>query len=324
MVKGVAILMMLFLHLFNQLDNCGLTRPLLMLGDIPFIYYLTRACGPVPFFLFVSGVGLSISYQKQNNSFKRGIKRLLKLYIHFWFILTCFLIFAHILKPNEYPGSFILLIANYTSLYYTYNSTYWFLAPYALISLTSPFLFKIFEKYNGMTILIITFVISLCTSFVISRYGTLYLYENVWIYTPVLYFHFLFMFSLGAICTKTKFWGIPEKIKRYRLTLYIFLFSLITIRCFFSSSAFHNIYVFVFILLFLALPKSKPTRFLLINFGKNSMNIWLIHAWLYQYLFKDFIYGFEYPLIIFVVLASISYLLSVVANFILEPIVKRI
>ena len=39
--KGVAILFMLFLHLFNQSNNIALTDPLIHVGDTALILYLS-------------------------------------------------------------------------------------------------------------------------------------------------------------------------------------------------------------------------------------------------------------------------------------------
>lgn len=62
-LKAVAILMMLFLHLFNKPFE-GLFQPLLFIGNQPLSYYLSLfgdAC--VSIFCFVSGYGLYFSYQ---------------------------------------------------------------------------------------------------------------------------------------------------------------------------------------------------------------------------------------------------------------------
>lgn len=52
-LKGIAILMMMFLHLFNKMGVGyeGLCRPLIYIGDEPLVHLLTNACNPVPFFL---------------------------------------------------------------------------------------------------------------------------------------------------------------------------------------------------------------------------------------------------------------------------------
>lgn len=117
MVKGLAILMMLFLHLFNSLSNCNLCDNLIVIGDIPFVYFLSRAASPVAFFLFLSGYGLYFSNKSSSRINTKNFKRILKLYIHFWIILTSFLCIGVLLRPDKYPGSTIEIIGNYTSFY---------------------------------------------------------------------------------------------------------------------------------------------------------------------------------------------------------------
>lgn len=327
LIKGLAILMMLFLHLFNSIENCNLASPLIMIGDVPLIFYLTRACGPVPIFMFVSGLGLYISYKSSPQLFKKkNLKRLLKLYIHFWLILSIFLIIGHMFNPKLYPGSFIELVKNYSSIYYTYNSTYWFLAPYTLIALSSIYIFNIIDKMPYLLTLAIAYIINLCTSYIISRYGKLYLFDNVWAYTPILYFHLLFPFVLGVICVKTGFWGIIEilKTKVNGYFLWFILVLLILLRCMVASSAFHTFFVFFVIIFFVSAPKFGIIENLFVKLGNHSMNMWFIHAWLYSYLFKDFIYGFKFPILIFVALIICSFVTSIVINWILKPIIKYV
>ena len=88
MLKGVAIFMMLFLHLFNSpnlLDSC---HPLFFIGDVPIVSILTRVCKPVEFFLMLSGYGLYYIYSHNRDmGWKAQGKRLLRLYITYWIIL---------------------------------------------------------------------------------------------------------------------------------------------------------------------------------------------------------------------------------------------
>ena len=60
-VKGVAILFMLFAHLFNNQQLIGLSTPLAYVGEQPLVYLLIFAMNPVHFFIFLSGYGLSLS-----------------------------------------------------------------------------------------------------------------------------------------------------------------------------------------------------------------------------------------------------------------------
>lgn len=323
MAKGAAILLMVFLHLFNSLNNCALCSPLLMLGDVPLVHVITRACNPVAFFMLLSGVGLYSSYRIKGR-ITNG-KRLLKLYIHFWVILTIFLIVGHLIDPERYPGSWLKLIRNYSSLYYTYNAEYWFLLPYALLALTSPVLFRICDKMNYWIPLVGSFIIELGAGFLISRFGNRYLYGNMLFYMPVLYMHLLFWFVLGMTCVRANFWGLLDKLRgRNGFLLWGAFFAVIALRCVPPLGMLHAVYVVAFVILFVAAPKAPVVSSLFMSLGRHSMNMWLIHTWFCYYLFKDFIYGFKYPLVIYIVLLAISMLVSIAINYIVKPITQRI
>lgn len=92
--KGVAILFMLLLHLFCTREYEGLFEPLIMIGNIPLIYYIALfgdMC--VAIYCFCSGYGLMIGYKNNNeNYFKKNLIRILKLYINFWIILILFVL----------------------------------------------------------------------------------------------------------------------------------------------------------------------------------------------------------------------------------------
>lgn len=80
-LKGIAILMMLFLHLFNHWTP-GEYAPWFFIGERPLVYILSRACNPVGIFLMLSGYGLHYSYTHHSLTTKGQIKRLLRIYIY--------------------------------------------------------------------------------------------------------------------------------------------------------------------------------------------------------------------------------------------------
>ena len=57
-MKGIAILLMLFYHLFNQMRYVDLCDCLIYIGDAPAVYILSRAANPVAFFLVLGGYGM--------------------------------------------------------------------------------------------------------------------------------------------------------------------------------------------------------------------------------------------------------------------------
>ena len=80
-MKGVAIMIMLFFHLFE---------PKVQLYNGTMYAVLARANNPVPFYLILSGYGLFIVNRKTD--FHR-YSRLINLYIHYWIISLIFILF---------------------------------------------------------------------------------------------------------------------------------------------------------------------------------------------------------------------------------------
>jgi hypothetical protein len=199
-LKGVAIMFMLFLHLFNQIQNVDLCTNLFYVGGVPFANLLTRCTNPVTFFIFLSGYGLYISFRKG----KRGNgKRIAKLYLHYWISLAIFVtIGAFVIGTSKYPGTWQNALINITAWNTTYNGEIWFLFPYMLLALTSPWLFKIMDKMNPIILFIITGIFHFATYLSIHLYGASYLYNHMLPYMPILYFNLLFGFTLGMLCAK--------------------------------------------------------------------------------------------------------------------------
>lgn len=198
-MKGVAILLMLFLHLFNQQGNVALCNTFLFIDDIPLVSYLVRAANPVSFFLILGGYGMYCVWQKGD---KHRWSRIGKLMLHYWIVLTMFVCIGHFMHPDRYPGGWQKVLGNVTCFDTSYNAEMWFLLPYVCLTLLSPWLFKFCERFRVRYVLLVSFVISLGTSFIISRYGALYLYHNMWVYNPYLIVHLSFAFLLGAMAAK--------------------------------------------------------------------------------------------------------------------------
>lgn len=323
-LKGVAILLMIFLHLFDvhhinlcecwiYIENGG--------GKSPLALILTRAANPVPFFLILGGYGL---YKVNIKGDRNRWSRLLKLYIHWWLILCIFVFIGHFKKPDVYPGSVLDFIQNATGYRYSYNAEIWFLLPYAVLSALAPYIFKIMNRFKAVYVVLATLFIHLCTSFCISRYGESYLYSHPAVYNLLLPFHLLFNFCLGALAAKCLWFEkaksrFPASSKTSFLALVV-LVALVTINCLFKYNFF---YAFLFITCVSLITVPEAVRKLLTKLGDNSMNMWMIHSWFCYYLFQSFIYSFKYPLVIFIVLTVISYGCSLIINLIARPIESR-
>lgn len=192
---------MLFLHLFNQSANVDLCHNLLYVGNEPLVLFLSRATNPVAFFLLIGGYGLYKVYLKGD---KHRYSRILKLFIHYWVILAIFLTIGHFIFPDRYPGNTSSIISNITGYNTTYNGEMWFLLPYVILSLLSPLIFKFYARFKTSVIIITTLLIHIVTSYCISRHGQ-FLFARYWLYDPLLVFHLLFNFSLGAMVARSNF-----------------------------------------------------------------------------------------------------------------------
>ena len=205
-MKGVAILLMLFLHLFNREENVNLCYNTFNVLGMPFVYWLQVATNPVSFFVVLSGYGMHYIYTNDGKD-KHRWSRVFKLYLHLWVILAIFTGIAHFKNINYYTD-IVDVIRNYTAFNCTWNGEVWFLFPFVCLSLLSPYIFKIIDRMKTIWILVLFYFMNLCTCFVISRFGEQYLYKNMLLYNPFLILHLVPSFVYGAIIHRT---GIVSK-----------------------------------------------------------------------------------------------------------------
>lgn len=331
-LKSIAILMMLFLHLFNR-DYNNLFKPVIFIAGKPLSYYLSLfsdAC--VPIFAFVSGYGLYFTFKRDTEIyFKNNFKRLKKLYINYWIILLIFaVILGYVIKPDSYPGSITKFIVNFTGAETSYNGSWWFFTIYVLFVLTSCFWFNLVDKINPYL-----FLSGLLLIYIITFYCKTYrpnIFDNNlvhWFYIKtVLYFFTLFQFMLGVFAFKYDWNTRIRVIFKYIRYKNIAAFSLIISLIFFHG-LFPNLIVapftgLAFILLFLQIDLSEKANKVLDYLTPHSTNLWLIHLFFCTIFFSNFIYSFRYVPIIFLVLLAVCIFSSYIVNFIKEKLLKTI
>ena len=165
-VKGVAILFMIFAHLFNNLDLCNLCTPQLYICDEPLCHILIFGMNPVDFFIVLSGYGLFITFTKGGG---QNGQRVLKLYIHYWLVLCVFVTIGYLMGKEGYPGNLITFVENMAGWRNTYNHETWFLLPYSLLALSATCLFRISNQMKPWLLFLIVFSIYLIVRF-LSRF----------------------------------------------------------------------------------------------------------------------------------------------------------
>lgn len=320
LMKGVAILLMIYLHLFDSSANLDLCSIFLFIDHTPIVYILTKATHPISFFLIIGGYGLfKVNEHGDNHRFFR----IFRLYLHWWLIMGIFVVIGHCIMPSNYPNSISYFLLNALGFYWTYNKVSWFLLPYCILSVFSPYIFRIMSRFRASYNIVFTLIVFILTSFSISRFGPSYFFHHPILYNVILPFHLLFSFTLGAMAAREKWFEKirtkTQNIKHINFIAGISVLILIFINCIFKYNYF---YAFLIISSLSLIKFPSVLRYSLQKLGDNSMNMWLIHGWFCYYFFRDYLFALKYPVIIFIVLVALSYIFSLVVNKILSPFEK--
>lgn len=326
MIKGIAILMMLWFHLFGISELEDLCAPQLYINGKALVAYIAQASYPVTFFLILSGYGLTYIYKQQRLNVKSQAKRLMKLFIHYWLVLLIFVTIGHFINPTVYPNDAIHIIANLIGIRCTYNGETWFLFPYSIISLCSYWIIKYVYNLNNKKKIAVTLIIY-AVAFLFSKHLGNNLPDNpVWetlLIQPVFFVQLTFYFSLGIILYRCL-----EKESLFKCeNPYIYMLLLacvIVIKSMFKITIADGLYAFIFIWCFIHLPLQKNIQKVLSELGHRSMVMWMTHTFFSVYLFQDFIYGFKYPLLIFLMLVIITFVTAIPIMYISGKILKLI
>lgn len=302
---------MIFLHLFNQKQNVELCESFIYIGNMPFVYWLSAATNPVAFFLILSGYGMHFIHSCGKRDTNKW-SRIGKLYLHWWIILALFTIPSFVYGASYYVDC-TQVINNYTAFKTSWYGEGWFLFPFICLTLLSPWLFKLTNKIKVRCILLASFLLGICTSFIISRYGAHYLYKNIWLYNPFLIVHLAPAFIFGGMLQRTGFIHEVQK-KCNSKWLWLALMGTVIVMCITRTAAWGPLYATVFIVLFLSAPRWQWIDKVLAHLGDHSMNMWLIHAWFCYYIFHNLTYSLNYPLFIYVALLVVSLLCSYLVN----------
>lgn len=197
-LKGIAILVMIWLHTFNSHSGENYV-PLFYWNGEPLAYQIgkiTRIC--ISLYAFLGGYGLYIAYQ--NNAQMNNRKRVLLLYFNFWFVFIWFIGLGCFLSPEKYPGSIEQFLYNLTGVKTSYCREWWFLFPYSILILFSEKIIR-FVKYTHWSIVCsLTGIVYLTSNIILHFYPDLY--ANPLISNFLLCLSLLFSFALGMVFVK--------------------------------------------------------------------------------------------------------------------------
>ena len=321
-VKGFAILMMLFHHLFLAPERyAGFDVSFSPLGEsrTVLIAQFCKIC--VAVFVFLSGYGITISMKKLSHadllaSRRQVTKRYFSLISGFWYVylfcLVAVLIFDRSIlscySANNLFNSIYFAFVDFMGLAELFGTptmigTWWYMSLAIIIVVAVPVLYKLYERFGAVALLVAT--MCLCGIFTQENYNMVR-----WFFTLALGM----IFADKNLLAKFKELKIV-KIKAVDYAVKLVLYTAVLIACFYARNYADwtvsylrdgIIPVVVIMWLYTILFVIKPIYIVLKYLGHHSMNIFLSHTLLRGYLLKGFIYSKGNFLVIFALLILLS------------------
>ena len=298
---------MLFHHLFYSEWSLPLYDDITIHGNgvINQLGIFSKLC--VAVFVFVSGYGLVVSTPIDIKLKDFYWHRFKKLYLNYWFVWILFVpisvfVFGRTFIEaygNHYLVKAILEFFGLSKMIgiMGYNPTWWFYSCIVLLYLLFPLLYKYMFKCTYL-------IICLAVTIVLVRF----------LPGINLISDYLFAFVTGMLIAKMPI----SWIKGVRVWHIVVALLLLTSWRFSELSPTHIVDGLLCVgmaLLLYKIPMNNWTGRIMENLGKHSMNMFLIHTFIFYYWFRDYIYFTRNPILIFLSLLITSYLFSLVIEW---------
>lgn len=331
MTKGVAIFSMVVLHLFCRTGNDVYGTPLLWLNETtPFVYlfgFFSNIC--VPLYSICAGYGQYLMYENQKLTYKGNFQRIFKLLVNYWIVLILFCGIGLIYTNPHIPLNFISFIKS-IFLLYQYNGAWWYLNTYIILLLlpTAILLFPVIKAKRPAVALSVFLTLDIIKYFLfrfniftdLDKNASIsnFVLEELFNITKVLPF-----FWIGALLCKFKIIDLAKKHldkyinQRHQKSILILITALIfTITVLLNKSIIIGVVSLCFFMAFNLIKKSAFAEKIILFLGKHSTNIWLTHMFFYMVLFKGLVQSVKYPLLMLLLMLTLSIISSYIIMFI--------
>lgn len=334
LVKGVAILMMLFHHCFESAGRyAGYEMNFFPLTESQTITVASFFKICVALFVFLSGYGIAKSLEKTpQDGYTRQIgRRTFSLMSGYWFIFILSIISSAVIMPSMLKvyddphiiNRFIFVLYDFLGLSELFGTptligTWWYMSLALIIIAVMPLLYRFYKKFGVIALFVVTFLFN---GFIKRAFD-----DSVVNYDMI---RWMFTLELGMICADKDLLVIIREfrwIKKSRVADYaakLIVYSAFLLVCIYERRYMdYNVSylrdgiipMFVVIYCYTILAIIPGVRNVLWFLGKHSMNIFLSHTLLRGFFLKDFLYGLKYSMMTFIVLLILSVLLSVVID----------
>jgi hypothetical protein len=316
-IKGVAILLLLFYHLFSQTyvyANFNVEF-LLTRNQVLSLSSFGNIC--VAIFLLISAYGITVSQTQTKNIAKQSLLRVLVLIFHFlvmylsiWVIWFSKLHYTWVY--GEGKQSIIFALTDAFGLAEIFDTpticmTWWYMEIAIICIVLVPVFQAIYQKISVLMLILILLV-----PCVVSMDMDVYKY--------------IFVIALGVCAANGNWINRIKEMKIHGVVKLGFAILLMIFMFFLRSNAIvddyyaffiEGIVAFVWVVgLYLIFGNVFVITKILQFLGKHSMNIFFFHTFIYLILYRDQIYALKYAGIIYIVVLGISLLYSICIEFI--------
>ena len=323
-LQGLAVFMMVNLHLFCRLDE-GVFTPLIRLFGVPLTYYWGVFCDScVCLFAMCSGYGIAqkIKMGKSQKSNLTGLGRTL---IYYETVLFLFAAVCLISGQGAWLTDGKTFLLHVIPLLHDYNGAWWYVLTYSLLILSIPLIRKVYEKSPAVTLLI-SAALFFVTHFFKERSIFSGAIAGFAFHQAVMYFNTLFPFLIGFFLARS---ALMEKIasffQRIKKPYLYLLSSLAVLACavvhavVVSSIVAPAMALLLFVLFSLIFENLRPIRTVFDFLGDHSVGIWLCHMFFWQDRYGALVYKAKYAVLILLLILFLSILSSYILKLASRP-----
>ena len=307
--KGLAIMLMLWHHIFFQKQAYFDEFLFLSYDVIEYTRVMAKLC--VSIFVFVSGYGLAVQAEKHGgigNLKEYYIHRFSRLYFNYWFIFLIFVpitvLYFHRTLAMAYGANIIQsLFLDFTGLIYcfggtSYNPTWWFYSCIIILYLLFPFLYKLSRKSVEYTLLLCVCIKYL--PFNSLPFDFLNPIEN-----------YIYVFIAGILFVNHDLYAKRFLSHSKEVFLWTILLVVMLIERNSVGQLADCVITCCLVKLYGLLDVNDWFKKIMGFLGKHSMNIFLIHTFIFEFWFSPQLYSLRNPILIFIVLLLVCLVISI-------------
>jgi hypothetical protein len=315
-LRGLAILMMVWLHCFNK-DVTGLTYTSLLpsVGGATVPFLLTRVAQIcVSLYCFLSGYGLYSKYPYAKNYTTNKAFTLTKQY---WFVLLFFCVLSYFLGSSQ-GYSFHDIMGNFLGYRTTWNSTLWFMLPYVLLLMASKWIFVFINRQKWYVVIPIIIIVWITAMWMLKSQKLGVIEINVVIRNILQAFRLLLPFCIGAYCKKYDY--LEDKTARCKRIFILISIVLILSRFLVWNHFTLPICCVGFVYLYHCMNVNEKVQKFFSFFGKKSLFLWFCHAYFVYYYLKEYTFAVKYAILIYTVVITYSLLSTLFLEFVYKKV----